>query len=151
MKHSIPIQLRFNDTDALGHVNNSTYFSFYDLGKTEYFRTLYGDNYFTKEIDIKIQNNDMELNEFHAEVDFLEPVFLTDDISVETSVTHIGSKSFSLYQQIRDNRTNNVKCKCTTIMVGYDFKKKITIPISDEWRKVIADYEERPDFLDNEK
>lgn len=142
MKHSIPIQLRFNDTDALGHVNNSTYFSFYDLGKTEYFRTLYGDNYFTKEIDIVVA---------HAEVDFIEPVFLTDDISVETSVTHIGSKSFSLYQQIRDNRTNNVKCKCTTIMVGYDFKKKITIPISDEWRKVIADYEERPDFLDNEK
>ena len=33
----------------------------------------------------------------------------------------------------------------------YDFKNKITIPISDEWRKVIADYEERPDFLDNEK
>ena len=29
MKHSIPIQLRFNDTDALGHVNNSTYFSFF--------------------------------------------------------------------------------------------------------------------------
>ena len=36
-------------------------------------------------------------------------------------------------------------------MVGYDFKKKITIPISDEWRRVIADYEERPDFLGNEK
>ena len=142
MKHSIPIQLRFNDTDALGHVNNSTYFSFYDLGKTEYFRTLYGDNYFTKEIYIVVA---------HAEVDFLEPVFLTDEISVETAVTHIGSKSFTLYQQIRDKRTDSIKCKCTTIMVGYDFKKKITIPISDEWRRVIADYEERPDFLGNEK
>ena len=36
MKHQVPVQLRFNDTDALGHVNNSTYFSFYDLGKSEY-------------------------------------------------------------------------------------------------------------------
>ena len=34
-KHSVPVQLRFNDADALGHVNNSVYFTFYDLGKTE--------------------------------------------------------------------------------------------------------------------
>ena len=37
-KHSVPVQLRFNDADALGHVNNSVYFTFYDLGKTEYFK-----------------------------------------------------------------------------------------------------------------
>ena len=30
-KHSVPVQLRFNDADALGHVNNSVYFTFYDL------------------------------------------------------------------------------------------------------------------------
>ena len=27
-KHSVPVQLRFNDADALGHVNNSVYFTF---------------------------------------------------------------------------------------------------------------------------
>ena len=36
--HRVPVQLRFNDADALGHINNSVYFSFYDLGKTEYFK-----------------------------------------------------------------------------------------------------------------
>lgn len=36
--HTLPIQLRFNDVDKFGHVNNTVYFSFYDLGKTEYFR-----------------------------------------------------------------------------------------------------------------
>ena len=35
--HTLPIQLRFNDVDKFGHVNNTVYFSFYDLGKTEYF------------------------------------------------------------------------------------------------------------------
>ena len=34
--HTLPIQLRFNDVDKFGHVNNTVYFSFYDLGKTEY-------------------------------------------------------------------------------------------------------------------
>ena len=60
-KHSVPVQLRFNDADALGHVNNSVYFSFYDLGKTEYFKTING-GVVPKEIDIVVA---------HAEVDLL--------------------------------------------------------------------------------
>ena len=55
MKHQVPVQLRFNDTDALGHVNNSTYFSFYDLGKSEYFATVRGnDNFFSQKVDIVV-------------------------------------------------------------------------------------------------
>ena len=138
MKHSVDIQLRFNDTDALGHVNNSTYFSFYDLGKSEYFRTVRGSSIFEQDIDIVVA---------HAEVDFIEPVFLTDQIAVQTEVNRMGNKSFSLQQQIIDLKTNNIKCKCTTVMVGYDFHAKRTIPISEQWRKCIAEYEARPDFL----
>lgn len=142
MKHLVPIQLRFNDTDALGHVNNSTYFSFYDLGKTEYFRTVRGSNIFEREIDIVVA---------HAEVDFIEPVFLTDEIAVQTHVNRMGHKSFSLEQQIIDLKSGSVKCQCTTIMVGYDFKNKCSIPISDEWRHCISSYEGRPDFLSNKQ
>lgn len=138
MKHSVPIQLRFNDTDALGHINNSTYFSFYDLGKTEYFRTIRGTNYFSEEIDIVVA---------HAEVDFIEPVFLTDEIAVQTRVSHMGNKSFTLEQQIVDEKSGGIKCKCTTIMVGYDFGSKETKTISNVWRKAAAKYEDRPDFL----
>ncbi|MFI3297052.1 MAG: thioesterase family protein [bacterium] len=138
MKHSIPIQLRFNDTDALGHINNSTYFSFYDLGKSEYFRAIHGTNYFSEEIDIVVA---------HAEVDFIEPVFLTDDIAVQTRVARMGNKSFTLEQQIIDTKSGGIKCKCTTIMVGYDFKTKATKIISEHWRRAAAKYEDRPDFL----
>ena len=35
--HTLPIQLRFNDVDKFGHVNNTVYFSFMILGKTEIF------------------------------------------------------------------------------------------------------------------
>lgn len=142
MKHSTDIQLRFNDTDALGHVNNSTYFSFYDLGKTEYFHAVRGNNLFERNVDIVVA---------HAEVDFIEPVFLTDQIAVQTQVSKMGTKSFTLEQQIIDIKSGGVKCRCTTVMVGYDFKTKKTIVISDEWRQCIARYENRPDFLNNEK
>lgn len=123
--HTTPIQLRFNDADALGHVNNSVYFNYFDLGKTDYFRMLHGKDYFLEPIEIIVA---------HVEVDFIAPVVLSDSIAVQTEITKIGNKSMTLFQQVIDAKTGDVKCKCTTIMVGFDFKKKETIKISDKWR-----------------
>jgi acyl-CoA thioester hydrolase len=131
-KHSIPVQLRFNDADALGHINNSVYFSFYDLGKTEYFKAVRGKQIDTKNIDIVV---------VHAEVDFLSPVFLTDEIEVQTAVSEIGHKSFSLVQCIVETATGKAKCFCKTVMVGFDLKTQVSIPISDEWRAAITAFE----------
>ena len=55
-KHTIPIQLRFNDFDALGHVNNSVYFSFYDLGKTDYFRNVIPEMTTDQHVGVVIAN-----------------------------------------------------------------------------------------------
>ena len=131
-KHSIPVQLRFNDADALGHINNSVYFSFYDLGKSEYFRAVRGKQLDTKNVDIVI---------VHAEVDFLAPVFLTDEIEVQTTISDIGNKSLTLLQRIVEITTGKVKCICKTVMVGFDFNTQTSINISDEWRKAITEFE----------
>jgi len=34
--HVLPLQIRFNDVDKFGHVNNTVYFQFYDTAKTDY-------------------------------------------------------------------------------------------------------------------
>lgn len=33
-RHTLPVQIRFSDVDQYGHMNNSSYFSLYDLAKT---------------------------------------------------------------------------------------------------------------------
>lgn len=35
--HTLPLQLRFNDVDMMGHVNNAVIMEFFDLGKSSYF------------------------------------------------------------------------------------------------------------------
>ena len=52
-RHTLPLQLRFNDIDLLGHVNNSVYFSFYDLGKARYFETVKAQNIDWKKAGLK--------------------------------------------------------------------------------------------------
>lgn len=136
-KHTVPIQLRFNDFDALGHVNNSVYFSFYDLGKTSYFNEVMPGMATSKEVGVVIAN---------IQVSFLLPVYPNENVAVQTAVVEIGTKSFKLFQQLINVDTNEVKCICQTVMVGFDAKTKTTELISDEWRKAMIDYEGRGDL-----
>ena len=133
-KNSIPVQLRFNDADSLGHINNSVYFSFYDLGKSEYFKAVKGNKTELTEAGIVIA---------HIEVDFFAPVFLSDEIEVQTVTLEIGNKSLTLIQRIFESKTCVVKCVCKTILVSIDFKTQKSVPISDAWRQAISEYEER--------
>lgn len=134
-KHITPIQLRFNDFDALGHVNNSVYFSFYDLGKTSYFADVLSKLEVAKEVGVVIG---------HIEVSFLLPVYPGENVAVQTAVVEIGNKSFKLLQHLVDLDTNEIKCICNTVMVCFDAKTKTTRQISDEWRKAMADFEMNP-------
>lgn len=136
-KHSLPIQLRFNDADTLGHINNAVYLNFYDLGKTSYFQTICGENLLPSDIDVVVA---------HLDVDFLSPIFLTDTVEVQTMVEKIGTKSFTLLQRIVRSDTNEVKCVCRTVMVGFDFKINCSKPISDKWRTAIVRFEGRNDL-----
>jgi len=135
--HSTPIQLRFNDFDALGHVNNSVYFSFYDLGKTFYFNEIMPDISESKEVGVVIGN---------IQVSFLLPVYPGENVAVETAVVEIGNKSFKLLQHLIDLNTKEVKSVCQTVMVCFDAKTKTTHPIYNDWRKAMADFEGNPEL-----
>ncbi len=137
--HTTPIQLRFNDFDALGHVNNSVYFSFYDLGKTSYFDEVMPNVSTSREVGVVIG---------HIDVSFLLPVYPGENVSVETAVVEIGNKSFKLLQHLVDVDTKEVKCVCHTVMVCFDAKTKTTRPISEAWRKAMADFEGNPKLLE---
>ncbi|MDD4515160.1 thioesterase family protein [Massilibacteroides sp.] len=132
-KHTIPLQLRFNDVDKFGHINNAVYLTYYDLGKTNYFESVCPNvNWDTDAIVV-----------VHIDVDFMVQIFSTDHVSVQTSVTKIGTKSFELTQRIVDSKTAEVKCLCRSVMVTYDLVKHQTIPMRKEWIDAICAYEGR--------
>ncbi len=132
-KHTIPLQIRFNDVDKFGHINNAVYFSFYDLGKTEYFASV-------------CPNVDWERDAIvvaHIEVDFMQQIRGTDRIAVQTSVTSIGTKSFDLAQRVVDINTNMVKCVCKSTMVTFDLIHHCSKPLTEEWVTAICEYESK--------
>jgi acyl-CoA thioester hydrolase len=132
-KHSLPLQIRFNDVDKFGHVNNTVYFSFYDLGKTEYFASVCPNVNWEKDAIMVV----------HIEVDFMAQVFASDQITVQTAVTEIGTKSFRLAQRLIDKHSGEVKCICNSIMVAFDLEQRASKPLSKEWTEAICNYEGR--------
>lgn len=132
-RHTLPIQLRFNDVDKFGHVNNTVYFSFYDLGKTEYFASVCPGVNWEKDGIVVV----------HLDADFLSQIFATDQVAVQTAVTEIGTKSFRLVQRMIDLNSGEVKCIGTSVMVAFDLEKHVSKPLTEEWIEAICKYEGR--------
>lgn len=130
--HRLPIQIRFNDVDRYGHVNNNAYFAYYDLGKDEYLRNVLRTNYRGTDVVPVIAN---------INADFILPIFYGDEIVMETRVSHIGQKSFTLKQHAINLRTNKVVCQCSTVMVCFNLKKQESALLPEAYRKAFEDYE----------
>ena len=133
-RHVMPVQIRFSDVDQYGHMNNSSYFSIYDLAKTSYMREVFGD-----------QNwNDVGIVVANINADFLAPVFFSDELYIETTVVHLGHKSFTLLQRAVNKASGVLKCQCRTVMVGYDMATKEPVELPDSFKQTICEYEGKP-------
>jgi acyl-CoA thioester hydrolase len=131
-KTTLPVQIRFNDIDALGHINNNIYFSFFDLGKTHYFDVI-------KPTDLSWIEGLIVLA--HVDVDFFSPIYYKESIAVDTKVTKLGDKSGVFLQQIRNIKNNEIKCRCESVFVTYDANTQSSMPIPPVWREAISRYE----------
>jgi len=83
------IQLRYGDIDALGHVNNAAYLTYYELARVNFLKNFYK----TKPVEIGIVIA-------RAEIDFLKPILFEDKIRVETDIAKVGKTSITFSHKI---------------------------------------------------
>lgn len=133
-RHHQPVQLRFNDIDMLGHLNNSVYIQLMDLGKA---------NYFHQFIKGKLNHNNLAIVVANINCDFHAPAYLEEPLEVLTAVASMGDRSLRLEQRVVNSETGDVKCRAITAMVNIDPKTGHAVEISPEWRRLISDYEGR--------
>ncbi len=133
-KDSTPVQIRFNDVDVLGHVNNTVYFAFYDTGKAHYFKSVGSKPVDWKHVDTVIANVDCA---------FLAPVFFGEEIEVLTACMSIHEKSFRIIQLIREKNSGEIKSACETVMVCFNPETGMTCPVDEEWENNLMKFEGR--------
>lgn len=127
------IQIRFNDIDGLGHVNNSVYSQYFDQGRMHYFQQLNNGN--------PVDWHEARLIIASTHTEFLKPIFLNEQPDVLTTVYKLGNKSLKMFQQLSDKVTGEIKATCKSVMVGFDPNSGSAIVLPDNWRTAIETLE----------
>lgn len=123
------IQIRFNDVDQMGHVNNAVIMEYFDLGKVAFF-TDHG---------LPPEENDFTVIIVHYEVDFQRQIHFRDSVCVETEIERFGNKSLTLLQRVVDTHSGNTCATCRTVMSGYCRSTNTSATIPDDFRKRLTE------------
>ena len=132
--HVIPVQVRFNDVDIAGHVNNAVYLKYFDLAKVDYFSKTIGSLVNWKENGVVLAG---------IKVNFYRPVFLGDKIFIRTRVAKTGGKSFRMIQVIEREDDDEPVAWARSTMVCFDYLKKSSMEIPPEWLQKFEEFENR--------
>jgi acyl-CoA thioester hydrolase len=126
MPFSHPIEVRFSDLDAMGHVNNAVVVSFMEQGRFQWWRTFLGGRKFQEEGFLIAR----------VEVDYRLPILLGDDVRVELHCSKAGNSSFDLTYRLTRGLGGEVFAEGKTVQVMLDFatnRPKPLAPTTREW------------------
>ena len=107
-------RVRFRDCDAMGHVNNAVFSTYLE------------------EARIGVLGGLTPFILARVEIDFRSQLRAGEEIEVATRCSRIGTKSFELEHQIRSD--GRVIADARSVLVGYDYEREQSVPLSDEIR-----------------
>ncbi len=123
------IQVRFSDIDILGHVSNSVYAQYFDMGRIEWYSL------------ISEQENPSLSVVVSIKMDMLDEIKLNDKVHIETWCSELGNKSFMLNQNIYANGKCVTTGSVTSVTLNRKTQKPILIP--DHWE--VSEYQQAPE------
>ena len=106
------LQIRFADIDSFGHVNNAIYLTYFEIARSSYWTEVVQWDWETMGIIIG-----------RAEINFIKPINLNDQVLAYVRTSRIGNSSFDLeYVLVKVN--NGVEEVCTTgstVCIAFDY------------------------------
>ena len=119
-------RVRFRDLDGMGHVNNAVFFTYMEQARSE----------FLLESGLVGNLGQLAIILARTEIDFRAPVDYGESVDVEVRAGRLGTKSFELEYTLRVG--DRVVAEGKSVQVGFDYESNETVPIRDEWRKVLT-------------
>ncbi len=115
-------RLRFNDTDALGHVNNAVFAVMLEQGRSE----------LALAAGLPIRGGAQSLVIVRLELDFVREMGWPGDVQIETEVVRLGGRSFTMAQRLV--HSGELCARAQTVLVVLDRATGKATSI-DPWRE----------------
>ncbi|MFE0558661.1 thioesterase family protein [Paenibacillus sp. FSL W8-0187] len=127
----IPIKIRYCETDMLGHVNNVSYFMYFEQGRIEYFENLglTEDLFSDKKVSVVAD----------LECQYLAQMYLKDPLKLHVRVAEIGRSSMDVQYAIVVDGTLKAAGRGTIVLI--DTASGKSTPIPDSARERISTFE----------
>ncbi|WP_373893518.1 acyl-CoA thioesterase [Virgibacillus natechei] len=118
------IKVRFGETDALGHINNTNYFAYMEETRLD----------FLQKLGLDISNKDFSIILASAKCDFIRQGYFGQILEIDTKVVKIGRTSVTLSTDMVDKESGNMIAKGEATVVYFNVleQKPTEIP---EWIK----------------
>ncbi|HEY0444587.1 MAG TPA: thioesterase family protein [Candidatus Limnocylindrales bacterium] len=122
------VEIRFADTDAMGHVNNGNYLTYCEIARAAYYEAVTG-----RPLPLGVHGAEEGMILAEVRVTYRAPAFYGETLTVETRVVRIGRTSFSMEHRLTapDSRYGSARLIATadSVLVTYDYTAARPIPV----------------------
>jgi acyl-CoA thioester hydrolase len=130
-KTTADVQLRFADTDALGHINNANYLSYLEIARLVYLKDVLG----------AVETKQFSVIVARVEIDYRSPAFHYESLVVGIRVLELGGASMLMDYRIEEKKTKRLVAQAKTVMVCYDYLEGKPKRWPDEVREKVEAYD----------
>lgn len=124
------IRTRYSESDALGHINNVSFFIYLEQAR----------------VDFLVNNGIVENTEnwnfvvVSVHCDFIKQAYIHQKLVAKTSVSRIGRTSFTINHVIVDETTEEVIAKGEDVLVCFDLTEQSSKPLDDRMLEKLKVY-----------
>lgn len=128
---SFPV--RWGEMDAFEHVNNVTYFRYFEDARIRYFRS----------VGMLEHMEETGCGPILASTQcrFRLPLSYPDDVTVGTCVRDLGANRFTMHYRVYSHNHKTLAASGTGLIIFYDYGAKAKADISSQIAKTISDLE----------
>ena len=122
----LELEPRFSDTDALGHISNTSLPVWFEQARTPVFRIFHP----TLEVET------WPLIIARLEVDLMAQSYWHMPVKIRTGIGKIGNSSFHVVQEAWQN--GKQIARGVAVLIHFDYKAEKALPIPDEIRSELS-------------
>jgi acyl-CoA thioester hydrolase len=126
-RHLEPV--RFRDLDALGHVNNAVFLTYFESARIAYWL------HATRRQGLGA----LDMILARAEVDYRSPLGYGESVEISVGCTSMGRSSFVLEGDMHERGSARLVAESRKVLVHYDYATGRSSPLPDALRRLLLE------------
>jgi acyl-CoA thioester hydrolase len=132
------VQVRFKDLDAMGHVNNAVFFTYFELGREAYMGAIEYPDPGHGEIFDRFPFILAEIS-----CQYLQPIRMDERVTSHIRVDRFGTKSWGFEYLLTRTTDSAPLATGRSTQVFFDYRTRTSLPVPDWFVAAVETFEGR--------